>query len=136
MDNQIKHRSLSKIRDFIVNSCNKQAANEVCGFVGWDAKNKKYVATVEKNEAQDPKNFFVLNPASFLSFKNEFSLLGIYHSHIVGDEQPSPFDVLMSESCCLPFLTYSLNTKKIHIYEPLNADYDVKIFARLKDKLI
>jgi proteasome lid subunit RPN8/RPN11 len=135
MDKIIKHRSISKIKDFIINSCGEQVSNEVCGFVGWDPECKKYIATVEKNEAQDPQKFFVLNPASFLKFKNEFSLLGIYHSHVVGDEMPSEFDMKMSEACCLPFFTYSLNTKKIHIYEPSHADYDVKLFARLKDKL-
>jgi proteasome lid subunit RPN8/RPN11 len=135
MDKYIKHKSINKIRDFIVNCCLEQVNNEVCGFVGRDTQEQKYIATLEKNEAQDPRGFFVLNPASFLNFKNEYSILGIYHSHVVGDETPSEFDIKMSEACCLPFITYSLNTKKIHIYEPSNADYDVKLFERLKEKL-
>lgn len=135
MDNQIKHRSLNKIKDFIVTHCINHVANEVCGLIGWDERENKYVASIEKNEAQDPRNFFVLNPAAFLKFKNSYSLLGVYHSHIIGDESPSEFDIKMSEACCVPFIVYSLNTKKFHIYEPHNNDSDVKLFARIKEKL-
>jgi proteasome lid subunit RPN8/RPN11 len=132
MVNQLKNKSLSKIKDFIVNHCIGEFHNEVCGLIGWDEIEKKYVASIEPNEAEDPKNFFVLNPASFLRFKNAHSLLGVYHSHIIGDESPSEFDIKMSEACCVPFFIYSLNTSKFYIYEPQNIDFDVNVFAKLK----
>jgi proteasome lid subunit RPN8/RPN11 len=135
MDKELKHRSIIKIKDFIITHCINHVSNEVCGFVGWDEVEKKYVASIERNEAADPKSFFAINPASFLKFKNSYMLLGVYHSHILGDEQPSEFDIKMSETCCVPFIIYSLNTKKFHIYEPHHNDSDVKVFARVKEKL-
>jgi len=58
--------------------------------------------------------------------------VAIFHSHIVGDESASEFDVKMSENCCQPFLIYSLNSKKINIYTPKNTEADVKILERIK----
>lgn len=135
MDNKIEHKFISKIKDFICNSCFKNMSQEVCGFIGYDEKEKKYVAQIEKNEAIDPKTFFMINPINYLNFKNNYSILGIFHSHITGDENPSEFDIKMSESCCLPFFIFSLNTKKFFIYEPQNKDYDVNIFERIKFKI-
>lgn len=135
MVKQTSHKHISKIKDFIVSCCFAQMSNEICGFIGWDEQEKKYVATLENNEAQDPTKFFVLNPAAFLQFKNNYSLLGIYHSHVVGDENPSEFDIKMSEACSVPFIIYSINTKKFHIYEPQYTDSNVKAFERLKEKL-
>lgn len=132
MAKEIKNKSINKINDFIVNACNEQAAQEVCGFVGYNGS--EYVATIEKNDAVDPKNFFVINPVSYLMFAENNDMLAIFHSHIVGDETPSEFDVKMSEACCVPFVIYSLNSKKFHIYEPSHSELNVKAFARLKEK--
>ena len=133
MVKEIRNKSIAKIRDFIVNACNEQVAQEVCGFIGWDSA--QYIATVEKNDAIDPKNFFAINPASYLMFAGDNDMLAIFHSHIAGDEMPSEFDIKMAEACCVPFVIYSLNTKKFHIYEPSESELDVKAFARLKEIL-
>ena len=133
MVKEIKNKTISKIRDFVVNSCNEQTSQEVCGFIGYDGP--EYVATVEKNDAVDPKNFFAINPVSYLMFAENNDMLAVFHSHIVGDETPSEFDVKMAEACCIPFVVYSLNSKKFHIYEPSHYELNVKAFARLKGHL-
>jgi hypothetical protein len=131
MVKEIKNKTISKIRDFVVNSCNGQTSQEVCGFIGYD--DSEYIATVEKNDAVDPKNFFAINPVSYLMFAENNDMLAVFHSHIVGDETPSEFDVKMAEACCIPFIVYSLNTKKFHIYEPSQCELNVKAFTRLKE---
>lgn len=133
MVKEIKNKIISKIRDFVVNACNEQVAQEVCGFIGYNGS--EYVATVEKNDAVDPKNFFVINPVSYLMFAENNDMLAVFHSHIEGDETPSEFDVKMAEACCIPFVIYSLNTKKFHIYEPSECELNVKAFTRLKEHL-
>ena len=133
MVKEIKNKTISKIRDFVVNSCNEQTSQEVCGFIGYDGS--EYVATVEKNDAVDPKNFFAINPVSYLMFAENNDMLAVFHSHIVGDETPSEFDVKMAEACCIPFVVYSLNSKKFHIYEPSHYELNVKAFTRLKEHL-
>jgi proteasome lid subunit RPN8/RPN11 len=132
----IQHKSIIKIKDFIANKCFENTNQEICGFVGYNEESKMYVATVEKNESSDPKNYFVINPASYLKFKNENSMLGVFHSHVAGDEAASEFDIKMSEVCCLPFIIFSINSKKFNIYEPKNQDYDVNLLERIKAKLI
>ena len=65
-------------------------------------------------------------------FKDNCKMVGVFHSHITGDESPSEFDVKMSENCCQPFIIYSLNSKKINIYTPKTSEVDVNILNRIK----
>jgi proteasome lid subunit RPN8/RPN11 len=59
-------------------------------------------------------------------------MIGVFHSHISGDEKESEFDIKMADNCCQPFLIYSLNTKKINIYTPKTIESDVNILERVK----
>jgi len=133
MENKLHHRSLNKIKDFLANS-SFQSFNEVCGFLGFDEDDKQFVAQIEKNQASDPKSFFLIDPISFLKFKESYSIVAVFHSHVSGDENPSEFDIKMSEACCLPFMIFSINSKKFYIYEPKNKDYDVNILEMVKGK--
>ncbi len=135
MEDKITTKSISDIKDFILKHSMRHLSHEICGFIGYDKSEKKYVVTLEKNASPDPKSFFLISPVSYLQFKNEYSILGIFHSHIIADEQASEFDIKMSEANCLPFIIYSINSKKFNIYEPKNQDYDVNIFHKVKVKL-
>lgn len=136
MEDKIKNKSVNEIKDFIINHSLKNFYNEICGFIGFDKTTNEFVATLEKNVSNDPKSFFVINPVSYLKFKNEYELISVFHSHIIGDESPSEFDIKMSESCCLSFSIFSINSKKFYIYEPQSKHYDVNIMQRLKDKIL
>jgi proteasome lid subunit RPN8/RPN11 len=108
---------------------------EICGFVGFDEKQQKYVVQLEENCSGDPRNFFAVDALNYLMFKNKYSILTVFHSHIVGDEEPSEFDIKMSENCCVPFLVYGLNSNKFKIYEPQNQEYNVNQLKNLIQKL-
>jgi proteasome lid subunit RPN8/RPN11 len=136
MEDKIISKSINDIKDFIISRSVGNFNNEICGFVGFDENEKYFVATLEKNESSDPKSFFSINPANYLKFKNQYSMLSIFHSHVVGDENPSDFDIRMSEASCLSFMIFSINSRKFYIYEPQNKDYDVNILTRLKEKIL
>lgn len=120
----------------MANNAFKSPYLEICGFVGFNDVNQEYTAQVEKNIAQDPRNFFSISPVKYLNFKNDNKFIGIFHSHILGDENPSEFDIKMSEAACIPFIIFSLNSKKFSFYEPQNKEYDVNIVERFKKKLL
>ena len=111
----------------------KNPAQEICGFVG--KSNGKYILKKAKNISEDAKNFFCIDPVEYLLFKNDFNLLMCFHSHIMGDENFSEFDIKMSENSCIPFMVYSLNTQKFNIYSPKTSESDVSIVDRFKEKL-
>ena len=56
-----------------------------------------------------------MSPLTVLKRKK---LLGIYHSHPNTDESPSEYDINMSEELAIPFLIYSLITKKVFLVLP------------------
>ena len=60
-------------------------------------------------------------------------MVAIFHSHILGDESESEFDVKMANNCCQAFLIYGINTKKINIYCPKNIEGNVKVLERIKE---
>jgi len=107
-------------------------ALEICGFVGFDKKNNNFILQMEQNEADEPSQYFMINPLNYLLFKAKYEMVAIFHSHIVGNEEPSEFDIKMAEISCQPFLIYSLNTKKTHIFTPQKTESDVKILNRIK----
>ena len=105
---------------------------EICGFLGYDYEKKEFIVQKEENIAKDPRSHFLINPLSYLLFKDSYGMIAVFHSHIIGDETESEFDVKMSDNCCQPFLIYSLNTKKINIYTPETIESDVNILERVK----
>ena len=124
------NKTLEKVTDF----CKGSFINEVCGIIGHDSM--KYIFQEGKNIANDPRSNFVLDPLQYLLFKNKYETLCIFHSHVVGDENPSEFDILMSENSCIPFLIYSLNTKKFYLYIPKNIETDLDFIKKLNSEII
>jgi proteasome lid subunit RPN8/RPN11 len=120
--------ALHKIKEM----SNKHFKQEICGFLGYDNEKKEFIIQKEDNIATDPRSHFLINPLSYLLFKDSYSMIAVFHSHIIGDETESEFDVKMSDNCCQPFLIYSLNTKKINIYTPETIESDVNILERIK----
>jgi len=118
--------------EYIKQISHKNFKGEICGFLGYDYRANQYIIQKEENIAPDPSLVFLINSLNYLLFKDTYGMVAIFHSHIVGDETASEFDVKMSENCCQPFLIYSLNSKKINIYTPETTEADVKILERIK----
>tara|TARA_R110002020_G_scaffold237040_3_gene449327 strand:+ start:4554 stop:4973 length:420 start_codon:yes stop_codon:yes gene_type:complete len=121
-------KALTKIKEI----AHSNFKREICGFLGFNKDKKQYLVQIQENVSEDPSNFFLINPLSYLLFKDNCEMIGVFHSHITGDENPSEFDVKMSENCCQPFIIYSLNSKKINIYTPKTSEVDVNILNRIK----
>ena len=132
MEQPIHIKGPKKALTTIKEIAHKNFKREICGFLGFDKDKKQYLIQVEENASEDPANFFLINPLSYLLFKDDYEMIGVFHSHIMGDENPSEFDVKMSENCCQPFIIYSLNSKKINIYTPKTSEADVNILNRIK----
>ena len=105
---------------------------ELCGLVGVSKKNGKLIYQIMKNRARTPEDFFMIDPYDYLSFVEKNELVLIFHSHLLGDELPSDFDIKTSENCCYPFLIYSICTEKFCIYEPQYKNYDVNILEGIR----
>ena len=125
--------NLRKSLQDIVDQSESNIYIEICGFLGFDEEKDKYVVQHQKNISEDPKNHFMIDPLDYLLFKEKYHLVAVYHSHINVDEKPSSFDIKMSDTCCIPFLIYSVETKKFDLYEPQNLEIDVNIHNRFKE---
>ena len=132
MEQENKYKTIKAAFRQIKEIAHQHPAVEVCGFLGYDEEEKLFIVKQEHNNSPSPSEFFLIDPINYLLFKDEYHLVGLFHSHVSGDEKPSDFDIKMAQNCCLPFLIYSLNTKKIHIYEPQNIECNVNIVRRMK----
>lgn len=121
--------SLKEVADF----CEGSLINEVCGLIGFD--DEEYIFQEGKNIATDPRHNFVLDPLQYLMFKNKYEVITIFHSHIIGDEEPSDFDILMSENSCVPFSVYSLNTKKYYIHRPRDPETNLDFLEEFEKEI-
>ena len=113
--------------------CSKTKSTEICGFVG--KKDDVFVVEECKNVAEDKTNYFAIDPIDYLMFKNDYDLIFVFHSHIIGDEEPSEFDIIMSENSCVPFFIHCTVNKKNNIYLPKNHETDVLTIDRFKECL-
>ena len=103
---------------------------EICGFLGADEEG--YVLWLCENIAEDPKKYFSIDPLDFLTFKESYRMACVFHSHVLGNEDPSEFDVTMSENCCVPFMVYSLNTDRFKIHKPKENDADKNLIDEIQ----
>ena len=105
---------------------------ELCALIGLNSKNE-IVYRKMQNRSKNPEVYFIIDPYEYLEFINDFKIISVFHSHLVGSEQPSEFDKKTSENCCLAFIIYSVCSENFFIYEPQYKDYDVNIIQRLKE---
>lgn len=112
--------------------CSLQA--ELCALIGLNEQ-KIFCYRQMQNRSKEPNLYFLVDPYDYLSFINKYEMFGIFHSHLVGDENPSEFDIKTSNNSCYFFLIYSIITEKFSIYEPHHKDYDVNIMQRIKEIL-
>jgi proteasome lid subunit RPN8/RPN11 len=132
---KIETTSIKKIKNFIIENSELNSHMEICGFIGLDKKNKKYICNIEKNQAADKSNYFIINPLNYLKFKKDYFLIAIFHSHIMGDESFSEFDIKTSEFACVPFMVYSINSKKFSFYEPSKNECNIDLVKKFKEKI-
>jgi proteasome lid subunit RPN8/RPN11 len=128
-----KIKNIKKLFKKISFFCEESVKNEVCGIIGSDGEN--YIFQKAKNIANDPTSNFVLDPLQYLMFKNKYKTIAVFHSHVVGDEKPSDFDILMSENSCVPFVVYALNTKKYFLYTPKKPEVDLELIQDFEEKM-
>ena len=128
-------KNLKQALDKIKDHCQSHPFVEICGFLGYDSQKRNYIVQLENNCSSQPQNFFAIDALKYLLFKQKYTLAAVFHSHIIGDEQASEFDIKMSENCCIPFLVYGLNTDKFAMYQPKNIECDKKILKRIKDNI-
>lgn len=121
--------SLKKIKEI----SEEKVLQEMCGLFG--KCEDGYIVQECKNISRDPRNTFALDPLQFLMFKEKYQPIALFHSHIIGNEEPSDFDILMSENSCIPFIIYALNTKKMHIHTPEDSDVNFKLIKKTKEKI-
>ena len=133
MNKTIKKTKGKLALDAIKCVCESNLRSEVCGFLGWDEKEGFYVVREALNIAEEPEKYFLIDPLEYLLFKEDYDLIAVFHSHLIGDEKTSEFDKKMAFNSCNPFLIYSLNTEKINIYEPENMECNIDMLERIKE---
>jgi len=89
MEQPIHIKGPKKALTAIKEIAHKNFKREICGFLGFDEEKKEYLVQLEENISENPSNFFLINPLSYLLFKDNYKMVGVFHIHIMGDENPS-----------------------------------------------
>ena len=87
---------------------------EVCGFIVY-RNNTLFFEKIINDSNQD--DYFRINPISFLERSLSNELVAIFHTHVDSEEKPSEYDIQNSKNCLYPFLIYSLETKRFHLFD-------------------
>mgnify|MGYP003638010981 CR=1 FL=1 len=106
----IENNMLQEIIEFSESS----PLREVCGFIVY-RNNTLFFEKIINDSNQD--DYFRINPISFLERSLSNELVAIFHTHVDSEEKPSEYDIQNSKNCLYPFLIYSLETKRFHLFD-------------------
>lgn len=115
--------SLSSIEKSVISHSESKPNEEVCGLILKHPSGEVLIEKVQ-NTHSDKENGFYMPQSLLIKHLISKTILGIYHSHPKSSEKPSVIDVKMSEEICLPYLIYSLKTKKFFLYFPESYEPD------------
>jgi proteasome lid subunit RPN8/RPN11 len=131
MHDEIKFKKNKDLIDFLKKESEYSLFAEICSLIGLDLNNNLIYKQMQ-NRSKEPFNYFIIDPYDYLSFIKQYSCLAIFHSHLIGCENPSNFDIKTSENCCHAFIIYSVSSEKFNIYEPEYRNYNVNTIKELK----
>lgn len=115
--------SLNNFHDKIISHAESKPDQEVCGVVLL-CPDLSVEIKQESNINPDPVNSFTISPQKLINYQVKYNLLGIYHTHPFSGENPSEQDIINSEESGIPYLIYSLITKKFFLYYPESFEPD------------
>jgi proteasome lid subunit RPN8/RPN11 len=130
--NNIFFKNINDLLSFLRKESESSLLAELCSMIGL-TNDGLFIYKQMQNRSKDPGSYFMIDPYDYLSFLKNFKPLCIFHSHLVGNEEASDFDIKTSENCCFCFLIYAITSEKFSLYEPHYKDYDVNIIQRLKE---
>ena len=104
------------MKDDIKKICEKEKTKESCGIILF-AKNRFRVRECN-NISEFPEQQFEISFFDHCECIKEGEIVGIYHSHITENEEFSDLDKEISDEMMLPFILYSLKSKKFNTYIP------------------
>ena len=101
----------------IISISESKPQEESCGFIVLTKSGPFSIET--RNRAPSKEKKFSISPLDFVKAKKKcHSIISIFHSHSLGDENPSELDLRMTEELRIPFVIYSLITKKTRLISP------------------
>lgn len=78
--------------------------NEACGLiVTFEDGGKKHRLIVAKNVHESPRNTFQIDDEAWLQVRDEEVVIGVWHSHVNSNAEPSMADLAMCEATGLPW---------------------------------
>ena len=107
---------------------------EACGFIYLE--NKKLKILEVKNSAEDKTSEFSISAKTYLYAKENHEIVGIYHSHPSGSEEPSEYDKKCAEITCLPFIIFSIKRRKFSVFCPELLEIKQSIVEQLRKELL
>lgn len=80
------------VREVLMTMARESPEREICGFIM-----KDWAIRIVENDADEGKNFNMEHKSLLQVYRNEYdNILGIYHSHWNGREEPSDKDIAIA----------------------------------------
>lgn len=120
------------IKDAIINYSEDSPMREVCGFICKDGESFLFEEVI--NHSKEDQNFLI-KPIDYLSKKLQGNLVAIFHSHTKGGSELSKHDFITSCNLLMPFVIYSLESKKFSVFYREEFQIEENCVKRLKENL-
>jgi len=92
---------------------------EECGLFAWSDQYRLSFEFIplKNNDSYDNKSFITSSSDYYDLYVND-RIISLFHSHIDDDPTPSPLDIEIAKSFCLPSLIFSNKNKNTYLFYP------------------
>ena len=113
---------MTALQEFILD-CENNPNFETCGLL---LSNNTYYAC--KNIALNQEKEFTIDPIDYVKASSIGKIVCVLHSHTIFPERPSEQDIISCNSGKIPWIIYSILTKKLFLLNP--EIYSVPLISR------
>ena len=108
----------TSIKNKIIDIAEKSPSKEVCGYIYFDINGEAGIIQ-STNTHLNSDVMFTTDEKDYISLsESSNTIVGVYHSHTIGDESFSDQDISYAETWELPLYVYSIKSKKWNSYVP------------------
>jgi len=110
----------TSIKNKIIDIAKNNPTEEICGYIYYGIDGKSNILE-SKNQHLHKNKMFLTDPSDYIRLSESTNtIVGVYHSHTIGDETFSESDIEYADTWELPIFVYSLSSDKWNSYTPMS----------------
>jgi proteasome lid subunit RPN8/RPN11 len=120
------------LKEILIKYSEDSPMREACGFICLKNDDFYFQETINHSTQDDT---FLIKPMDYIKKKSDGDLVAIFHTHLEGNSDLSPRDIITAKNLLMPFVVYSLETENFSIFHQESFEVEQNCVNRLREQL-